>query len=88
MNIEIEKQLIEQVKRDPLSLRYVKEQTEAICLAAVKQNGYCLRCFIFFNLITKEFQIAVNKTLQTASYYTVDKQALCISLKCLVYTSL
>jgi len=32
------KNAINAVKRDGCALRYVKEQTEAICLAAVKQN--------------------------------------------------
>ncbi len=39
MNKKLEKQLIEQVKKDPFSLKYIKNQTEEICLAAVKQNG-------------------------------------------------
>ena len=31
------------VKRDSYSLRFVKDQTEEICLAAVNQNGYSLQ---------------------------------------------
>jgi len=31
------------VKQDGDALQYVKEQTEAICLEAVKKNGYALR---------------------------------------------
>ena len=31
------------VKQDGDALRYVKEQTEAICKAAVKQSGYALQ---------------------------------------------
>ena len=34
---------IEAVKQNGYALRYVKEQTEAICTEAVKQNGYALR---------------------------------------------
>ena len=30
------------VKQDGLALRFVHEQTEAICLEAVKQNGLCV----------------------------------------------
>ncbi|MEG1495608.1 MAG: hypothetical protein RR406_04865, partial [Bacilli bacterium] len=31
------------VQQNGDALRFVKEQTEAICLEAVKQNGYALR---------------------------------------------
>ena len=31
------------VKRDGSALRYVKEQTEAVCLEAVKQEDYALQ---------------------------------------------
>ena len=34
---------LEAVKENGNALRYVKEQTEAICLEAVKKNGYALR---------------------------------------------
>ncbi len=41
MNNKLE--LIEQVKKDPLSLKNIKNQTEAICLAAVSTRGYTLQ---------------------------------------------
>ena len=34
---------LSEVKKDGYTLRFVKEQTEAICLEAVKQNGDALR---------------------------------------------
>ena len=38
MNKELEKELIAQVERDPFSLKDIEEQTERICLAAVKRT--------------------------------------------------
>ena len=43
MNKELEQELIDKVKKDPFSLKNIKDQTEAICLAAVKQNGNILK---------------------------------------------
>lgn len=37
-----EKDLLEEVKRDGLLLKHMKNQTPEICLAAVKQNGLAL----------------------------------------------
>ena len=37
------KEALEAVKQYGYALRYVKEQTEAICLEAVKENGDALR---------------------------------------------
>ncbi len=34
---------MEAIKNDGDALRYVKEQTEAVCLEAVKRNGYALQ---------------------------------------------
>jgi len=36
------KNIMEAVKRNGYALRYVKEQTEAVCLEAVKRNGDAL----------------------------------------------
>ena len=44
--------VLEAVKQGGYALRYVKEQTEAICLEAVKQGGYALQYVkeqMFFN---------------------------------------
>ena len=43
MNKELEKQLIEQVKKDSMSLESIEEQTEAICLSAVREDGFALQ---------------------------------------------
>ncbi len=42
MNKKLEKELIEKVKEDPSSLKYMQEQTEAICLAAVKEDPFAM----------------------------------------------
>ncbi len=43
MNKESELKLIKQVKADPFSLKYIKNQTETICLEAVKKEWLALR---------------------------------------------
>ena len=40
---EQERKDLEMVKKDGYDLRYVKNQTEQVCLAAVKQNGWALQ---------------------------------------------
>ena len=42
MNKELERKLINQVKKNPLSLKDIEEQTERICLEAVKKYGNAL----------------------------------------------
>ena len=53
------KKALEAVKQDGWALRYVKDQTEEICLEAVKQNEYALQ-FVNENIFTKEEIIEVN----------------------------
>jgi hypothetical protein len=43
------------VERDGDSLRYVKNQTEEICLKAVEQNGYSLR-YVDKSIFDKEIK--------------------------------
>ena len=43
MNIELEQKLIDEVKKDPSMLEKIQEQTEEICLAAVKQRGLAIQ---------------------------------------------
>ena len=41
--IESENDALKAVEQDGDALRYVKDQTAAVCLKAVEQNGYALR---------------------------------------------
>ena len=54
---------MEAVKRNGFALRYVKDQTEAVCLEAVKRNGYSLQYVLIKELflsIAKKFRIDVE----------------------------
>ena len=44
---------IKAVESDGYALRYVKEQTEPICLKAVERNGDALRYVLSFELFVK-----------------------------------
>ena len=51
------------VKRNGYALRYVKEQTEAVCLEAVKRNDYALQYVLekkLFISIAGKFGISVT----------------------------
>ena len=40
------KDLLELVKEDGLQLQYIRNQTDELCMAAVKQNGLALQYVI------------------------------------------
>ena len=70
MNKKLELELIEQVKKDPHSLKYLNDQTEAICLAAVKVNGYTL---LHVKNQTKEICLAALEQDSFALMYVKDQ---------------
>ena len=54
---------MEAVKRNGYELKYVKDQTEAICLEAVKEDGYALQYVLveeLFLSIAAKFGIKID----------------------------
>ncbi len=69
MNERIEKNIIYRVLENPYSLKYV-DQTERICLAAVKRDGYALR---YVKYKTKEICLEAVKTFGLSLEYVEDQ---------------
>ena len=63
------------VRENPLNLEYVKEQTQEICLQAVKQNGLALR---FVKNQTPEICLEAVKEDGLALKYVINQTPLII----------
>ena len=76
MNKELEEELIRQVRENPIALGSIKEQTEAICMAAVKVRGYALG---FVKNQTEKICLAgVKENGRSLSYVKNQTEAICL----------
>ena len=77
MNKKLEQKIIEQVKRDPDYLKDIEEQTEAICLAAVKAAGWAVK---HVNNQTEEICLAAVKEDGNALRYVKNQtEKICLA---------
>ncbi len=75
MNRELEQKLIEQVKRDPLSLKDIQVQTERICLAAVKVKGLAL---LYVKNQTEKYAQKLSNKIKILSIMLRIKLKICV----------